>query len=202
MIGSDIRASENQKPTETHPISTPKAVPRLGLRFLLWGDDGNAGNDSIIAPKHARALLLTPVVAVVLRQRRPHARSATPSPSDGRRVVERVEGRGGKKWYFTCLSTLHQPYPLFGPLLFGLGPTALAFHPTPTYVHYLRAVNRTQLILLSFIRWQDTPRPAFQHRTGSATSLGVPTRLKDWIRVGATSETRREDSAGSRVLDS
>lgn len=76
--------------------------------------------------------------------------------------------------------------PLFGPLLFGLGPATLAFHHT--YVHYLRAVNGMEHIMLAFIRWQDAPRPAFNSAIntnaihGSATALGVPTRLKDWIR--------------------
>ena len=73
--------------------------------------------------------------------------------------------------------------PLFGRLLFGLGPVTLAFHHT--YVHYLRAVNAMEH--LAFIRWQDVPRPVFNsdintntvHR--SATALGVPARLKDWI---------------------
>lgn len=44
-------------------------------------------------------------------------------------------------------------------------------------------------LILAFIRWQDTPRPAFSPTDintdvayGSATALGVPTRLKDWIR--------------------
>lgn len=77
--------------------------------------------------------------------------------------------------------------PLFGPLLFGLGPASLAFHHT--YIHYLRAVNAMEHVLLAYIRWQDAPRVASspsQINTnvahGSATSLGVPTRLKDWIR--------------------
>ncbi|KAG2744852.1 hypothetical protein P692DRAFT_20892839, partial [Suillus brevipes Sb2] len=57
--------------------------------------------------------------------------------------------------------------PLLRPLLFGLGPATLAFH---TYIHYLRAINATEHLLLSFIRWQST------------SDLGVPTRLKEWIR--------------------
>lgn len=76
--------------------------------------------------------------------------------------------------------------PLFGPLLYGLGPATLAFHHT--YMHYLRAVNGMEHILLAFIRWQDAPRHAFDSSInvnnihGSSTALGVPTRLKDWIR--------------------
>ncbi|KIJ67450.1 hypothetical protein HYDPIDRAFT_25903 [Hydnomerulius pinastri MD-312] len=77
--------------------------------------------------------------------------------------------------------------PLFGPLLFGLGPASLAFHHT--YVHYLRAVNAMEHIMLAFIRWQDAPKVASSPSEinanipfGSATTLGVPTRLKDWIR--------------------
>ncbi|KAF8885202.1 hypothetical protein BD779DRAFT_1534609 [Infundibulicybe gibba] len=61
--------------------------------------------------------------------------------------------------------------PLFGPLLFGLGPPSLAFHHT--YIHYLRAAGAAEHLLLAFIRWQDD---------GSAASLGVPTRLKEWIK--------------------
>ena len=75
--------------------------------------------------------------------------------------------------------------PLFGPLFFGLGPATLAFHHA--YIHYLRAVNAMEHIILAFIRWQDAPRITTSE-TGSpsrpspsATSLGVPVRLKEWI---------------------
>ncbi len=41
-------------------------------------------------------------------------------------------------------------------------------------------------VLLSFVRWQDAPSNessgSFGGGPGSASSLGVPTRLKDWIR--------------------
>ncbi|KAG6836676.1 hypothetical protein H0H93_005094 [Arthromyces matolae] len=71
--------------------------------------------------------------------------------------------------------------PLFGPLVFGLGPAHLAFHHT--YTHYLRAVNAMEHLQLVFIRWQDCPRVAGDnHITGSAAALGVPTRLKEWIK--------------------
>ncbi|KAG9312759.1 hypothetical protein JVU11DRAFT_7193 [Chiua virens] len=77
--------------------------------------------------------------------------------------------------------------PLFGPLLFGLGPACLSFHHT--YIHYLRSVNAMEHIMLAFIRWQDSPKTSGQRSDintnitfGSATTLGVPTRLKDWIR--------------------
>lgn len=66
--------------------------------------------------------------------------------------------------------------PLFGPLLFGLGPSTLAFHHV--YLHYLRAVTATEHVLLSFIRWQDAPGV----QGSSAAALGVPTRLKAWIQ--------------------
>ncbi|KAG6902133.1 hypothetical protein C0995_003889 [Termitomyces sp. Mi166 len=61
--------------------------------------------------------------------------------------------------------------PLFGPLIFGLGPATLAFHHT--YTHYLRAVNAMEHLQLVFIRWQDAT---------SAAALGVPVRLKEWIK--------------------
>lgn len=61
--------------------------------------------------------------------------------------------------------------PLFGPLVFGLGSTTLPFHHT--YVHYLRAAHATEHLLLSFIRLQDAQ---------SASTMGMPSRLKDWIR--------------------
>ncbi|KAF5347772.1 hypothetical protein D9756_010316 [Leucocoprinus leucothites] len=74
--------------------------------------------------------------------------------------------------------------PLFGPLLFGLGPATLAFHHT--YIHYLRAVNAAEHLLLAFIRWQDTPRLATSssamYPSASAAALGVPIRLKEWIK--------------------
>lgn len=72
--------------------------------------------------------------------------------------------------------------PLFGPLVFGLGPATLAFHHT--YIHYLRAANAMEHIILAFIRWQDSPRSqnGDLHLTGSGATLGVPTRLKEWIK--------------------
>ncbi|KAJ3494973.1 hypothetical protein NLJ89_g10702 [Agrocybe chaxingu] len=66
--------------------------------------------------------------------------------------------------------------PLFGPLFFGLGPATLAFHHA--YIHYLRAVTAMEHIILSFVRWQDTPRAV----SGSGASMGVPVRLKEWIK--------------------
>jgi len=45
--------------------------------------------------------------------------------------------------------------PLFGPLLFGLGPAALPFHHT--YLEYLRATNAMEHVLLAFVLWQDAP---------------------------------------------
>ncbi|KAF8646242.1 hypothetical protein AX16_007312 [Volvariella volvacea WC 439] len=79
--------------------------------------------------------------------------------------------------------------PLFGPLLFGLGPSTLPFHYT--YIYYLRATNAMEHLILAFIRWQDTPRLALAGQdsatgtgavSGSAAALGVPARLKDWIK--------------------
>ncbi|KAH9987661.1 hypothetical protein BJV74DRAFT_978753 [Russula compacta] len=73
--------------------------------------------------------------------------------------------------------------PLFGPILFGLGPAALPFHHT--YLQYLRATNAMEHVLLAFVRWQDAPCNESSGSfggPGSAASLGVPTRLKDWIR--------------------
>ncbi|KAI0631726.1 hypothetical protein C8Q77DRAFT_1159474 [Trametes polyzona] len=64
--------------------------------------------------------------------------------------------------------------PLFGPLLFGLGPSTLNFHHA--YMHYLRAATATEHLILAFIRWQDTKASA------STPALGVPTRLKAWIQ--------------------
>ena len=61
--------------------------------------------------------------------------------------------------------------PLFGPLLFGLGASSLSFHHV--YHRYLRATNATEHLILAFIRWQDAT---------SSSGLGVPARLKDWIR--------------------
>lgn len=73
--------------------------------------------------------------------------------------------------------------PLFGPLLFGLGPATLAFHHA--YMHYLRSANATEHLLLAFIRWQDTPRlgaSSAMYPSGSSAALGVPIRLREWIK--------------------
>ncbi|KAG7087295.1 hypothetical protein E1B28_013273 [Marasmius oreades] len=73
---------------------------------------------------------------------------------------------------------------LFGPLLFGLGPPSLPFHHT--YIFYLRSVSALEHILLAFIRWQDTPRTSANSPNllgqGSQTTLGVPKKLKEWIK--------------------
>ncbi|KAI1786123.1 hypothetical protein LXA43DRAFT_1065348 [Ganoderma leucocontextum] len=64
--------------------------------------------------------------------------------------------------------------PLFGPLLFGLGPSTLNFHHA--YMHYLRTTTATEHLILAFIRWQDAKANA------AGPALSVPTRLKAWIQ--------------------
>ena len=64
--------------------------------------------------------------------------------------------------------------PLFGPLLFGLGPSTLNFHHA--YMYYLRATTATEHLILAFIRWQDAKANA------ASPALGMPTRLKAWIQ--------------------
>ncbi|KAK0207243.1 hypothetical protein IW262DRAFT_668261 [Armillaria fumosa] len=58
-------------------------------------------------------------------------------------------------------------------VFFSMGPPGLPFHHT--HVYYLRATNAMEHIILSFIRFQDTPR-------ANSASMGVPTRLKEWIK--------------------
>ena len=60
---------------------------------------------------------------------------------------------------------------LFGPLLFGLGSPALPFHHT--YGAYLRCSHATEHLLLAYIRSQDA---------ATSRAVGLPSRLKDWIR--------------------
>ncbi|KAJ3775860.1 hypothetical protein FB446DRAFT_365520 [Lentinula raphanica] len=95
--------------------------------------------------------------------------------------------------------------PLFGPLLFGLGPlpsdllsSSSSSTPDPTsfestYTAYLRSVHATEHCLLAFIRWQDTP--ASQGGGGFGGVGGVPGRLKEWIK-----DYPRTLSGHSRVL--
>ncbi|KAH9917724.1 uncharacterized protein B0H18DRAFT_1087011 [Fomitopsis serialis] len=68
--------------------------------------------------------------------------------------------------------------PLFGPLLFGLGPSTLSFHQA--YVAYSRVTTATEHLILAFIRWQDAPKPG--SGASAAPLMGVPTRLKAWIQ--------------------
>ncbi|KAF9050962.1 hypothetical protein BDZ89DRAFT_1056868 [Hymenopellis radicata] len=95
----------------------------------------------------------------------------------------------------TANSTLsgHTPptlSPLFGGIFFGLGVQGAPFHHT--YVYYLRATNAMEHLLLSFIRFQDT------------ASLGVPTRLKEWIKgyplMLASQSSRPEPRKGARTV--
>ncbi|KAK0226625.1 hypothetical protein IW262DRAFT_1268069 [Armillaria fumosa] len=58
-------------------------------------------------------------------------------------------------------------------IFFSLGPPGLPFHHT--YVYYLCATNVMEHIILSFIRFQDTPR-------ANSASMGVPMHLKEWIK--------------------
>ncbi|KAN0129056.1 hypothetical protein V8E53_013206 [Lactarius tabidus] len=102
--------------------------------------------------------------------------------------------------------------PLFGPLIFGLGPATLPFHHI--YLQYLRATNAMEHVLLAFVRWQDAPSNesagSFGGGPGSASSLGVPTRLKDWIRgypamlpepaTRARSQDRLQPRRGARTV--
>ncbi|TFK38371.1 hypothetical protein BDQ12DRAFT_683547 [Crucibulum laeve] len=106
--------------------------------------------------------------------------------------------------------------PLFGPLLFGLGPATLTFQHA--YVHYLRSVNAMEHIMLAFIRWQDTPKVTSPSHSssggdmifpsGSAASLGVPLRLKEWIKgypsmlpfLHTPKNTKPEPRKGSRTV--
>jgi hypothetical protein len=95
--------------------------------------------------------------------------------------------------------------PLFGPLFFGLGPSGLPFNHT--YTFYLRSVNAMEHILLAFIRWQNTPDATGSHShtitggTASALGVGVPPRLKEWIKGYPSmldkSSNYRRFSAGS-----
>ncbi|KIY74238.1 hypothetical protein CYLTODRAFT_448003 [Cylindrobasidium torrendii FP15055 ss-10] len=80
--------------------------------------------------------------------------------------------------------------PLFGGLFFGLGVLGAPFHHT--YVYYLRATNAMEHIILSFIRFQDTAK------------LGVPTRLKEWIKgypiMLPSQSPRPEPRKGARTV--
>lgn len=69
-------------------------------------------------------------------------------------------------------------------------------------------------VLLAFVRWQDAPSNesagSFGGGPGSASSLGVPTRLKDWIRgypamlpepaTRARSQDRLQPRRGARTV--
>ncbi|KAI0776988.1 hypothetical protein BD413DRAFT_234537 [Trametes elegans] len=87
--------------------------------------------------------------------------------------------------------------PLFGPLLFGLGPSTLNFHHA--YLHYLRAATATEHLILAFIRWQDT-------KASTTPALGVPTRLKAWIQgypsmlPSITRQDRPQPRRGARTV--
>ena len=61
--------------------------------------------------------------------------------------------------------------PLFGPLLFGLGPSTLNFHHA--YMYYLRATTATEHLILAFIRWQDAKANA------ASLALRMPMLGKD-----------------------
>jgi hypothetical protein len=55
-----------------------------------------------------------------------------------------------------------------------------------TYLVYFHATNTMEHVLPTFVYWQDAPSNklsgSFGGGPGSATSLGVPMWLKDYIR--------------------
>ncbi|KAH6903885.1 hypothetical protein BKA70DRAFT_1387504 [Coprinopsis sp. MPI-PUGE-AT-0042] len=69
------------------------------------------------------------------------------------------------------------PFSLIWTPFLWPGSSHVGLPPLLTFI-ILRSVNAFEHLLLAFVRWQDTPRSA----TGSATSLGVPARLKEWIK--------------------
>jgi hypothetical protein len=80
--------------------------------------------------------------------------------------------------------------PLFGPLIFGLGPVnKVGFYAT--YMSYIRVVEATEHLLLGFIRWQDSAASGTSPGIGAGgpglgpgarAALAVPQRLKEWIK--------------------
>lgn len=97
--------------------------------------------------------------------------------------------------------------PLFGPLIFGLAPPQAGWEGT--YKSYLLTLRATEHILLSFIRWQDTPRgPNGEDPSNNLTlgkgvmgTLAVPRRLKDWIRDYPASLRRTHGGKTVRVVN-
>lgn len=87
--------------------------------------------------------------------------------------------------------------PLFGSLLFGLGPAPLPFHHTS-----LDVIDAMEHVLLAFVRWQDAPTnessSLYDRGPGSAASLGIPTRLKDLIRCYPPCSRNRPPAQGSK----
>ncbi|KAE9390399.1 hypothetical protein BT96DRAFT_344883 [Gymnopus androsaceus JB14] len=87
--------------------------------------------------------------------------------------------------------------PLFGVLMFGLDAPTVAPNPsasfgtapgapshpfTTTYTSYLRSTHAMEHLILSFIRWQDTPLSLGGGGIGASGVGGVPTRCKEWVR--------------------
>jgi hypothetical protein len=88
-------------------------------------------------------------------------------------------------YHHQCSLPLCLPHsPLFSPLLFGLGPAALPFRHS--YLQCFRVTNAMEHVSLLLICWQDAPNnessDSFGGGPSGAASLGVPPRLKDWIR--------------------
>ena len=73
--------------------------------------------------------------------------------------------------------------PPFWPPSFCPRACCATFHVT--YLEYLRTTNAMGHVLLAFVCRQDAPSYESSgsfDRPGSAISLGIPMRLKDWIR--------------------
>ncbi|KIK58925.1 hypothetical protein GYMLUDRAFT_245700 [Collybiopsis luxurians FD-317 M1] len=206
---------------DTHPTTKQESLTRTLIPYLAYLNWAKQEHLHSYPPTHFSTLLETRSTYVeyesvttttetgeLRRERREVSRYREVLPEPLKGTLVDLFGVLARLIAHSAKSGITPPSlsPLFGPLLFGLGPLERSpSSPSPSstnpsagsgtpyvdpssfesaYAAYLRSVHATEHLILSFIRWQDTPGGASSSGRNAVggTVGGVPTRLKEWIR--------------------
>ncbi|KAH9059688.1 hypothetical protein EDB87DRAFT_1675041 [Lactarius vividus] len=176
-LALDIKLLRRPPPYPSFPSNLPRDVLRWGLARILRVSGGHAVRGLISWDMYLKDYPTTHFKALIAQLEQP---------------LQAI---------IVNATLLPHFLPLFGPLVFGLGPAALPFHHT--YLQYLRATNAMEHVLLSLFAGKmhlATSLPVrLEAGPGSASSLGVPTRLRTDSNPAAVPATVRVVSVRRNV---